>query len=338
MSDGDRHLSDISLRQLRALAAVLRSGSYTAAAIELGVTQPAVSLQLQTLQERTGLPLLERLNGRLRPTEAGLLLDVMSAKIEALFGETGRQLAAIRSGQGGKVSIGAVSTAKYFVPFAISAFQAAHPDIEVRLTIGNRGEILNLIRHNRLDVAIIGRPPDDIVLESQTMGEHPHVIIGAPGHRLAGRRGVPVELLSEETFLVRESGSGTRTLMERYFAGRGFQARIGMEIASNETIKQAVMAGLGIAFLSAHVIAAEVSDGRLAVLAVEGLPLLREWYVIRQPERAILPAAALIYAFLAREGQGYLPRLELAAATPADAASRMSPGALPAPAMLGKDR
>lgn len=309
MSNDGRHLRDATLRQLRALAIVARSGSYTAAATSIGVTQPAVSLQIQTLQERLGLRLFERANGRLVPTQAGALLVVLSQHIETLVVETERQLAAMRAGQGGQVSIGAVSTAKYFVPFIISAFQEAHPNIEVRLVIGNRGEVLSLIRSNQLDLAIMGRPPDDLILESQKLGDHPHVIICAPGHRLAGMGSVSVAALGGETFLVREPGSGTRTLMERYFIEHQLAARIGMEIASNETIKQAVMAGLGMAFISGHVIAAEVADRRIAVVKVKGLPLLREWFVIRRPERALLPAAARMYTFLSEQGRRHLPEL-----------------------------
>jgi LysR family transcriptional regulator for metE and metH len=311
MADDGRQLRDATLRQLRALAAVAESGSYTAAAGEIGVTQPAISLQIQTLQDRIGLPLFERANGRLIATEAGAMLAATSHEIEEILTETGRQLAAMRAGQGGQVAIGAVSTAKYFVPFAISAFQQAHPDIEIRLVIGNREEIIGLVRSNKLDIAIIGRPPDDIVLESQKLGDHPHVIICAPQHRLAARARVALADLADATFLVREPGSGTRTLMERHFAEHGLCARIGMEIASNETIKQAVMAGLGIAFISAHVIAAEVADRRLAIVPVEGLPLLREWFVIRRPERALLPAAARMYGFLAGQGSRHLPELPI---------------------------
>lgn len=309
MTNEGRHLRDATLRQLRALAIVARSGSYTAAATSIGVTQPAVSLQIQTLQERMGLPLFERANGRLVPTQAGALLVALSQHIETLVLETERQLAAMRAGQGGQVSIGAVSTAKYFVPFIISAFQQAHPNIEVRLVIGNRGEVLSLIRNNKLDLAIMGRPPDDLVLENQKLGDHPHVIICAPDHRLAGAISIDLAALGGETFLVREPGSGTRTLMERYFADHQIAARIGMEIASNETIKQAVMAGLGMAFISGHVIAAEVADGRIVVVQVKGLPLLREWFVIRRPERALLPAAARMYAFLSEQGRHHLPEL-----------------------------
>lgn len=309
MADDGRDLRDATLRQLRALSAVLRCGSYTGAAAETGVTQPAVSLQIQTLQDRTGLPLFERLNGRLIATEAGALLDALSQEIETIMLDAGRQLAAMRAGQGGRVAIGAVSTAKYFVPFAISAFQQAHPDIEVRLVIGNREDILGLVRGSKLDLAITGRPPEDIVLESQKLGDHPHVIICPPRHRLAALDRVSGADLAGETFLVREPGSGTRTLMERHFAERRLPARIGMEISSNETIKQAVMAGLGIAFISGHVVAAEVADRRLAIVKVDGLPLLREWFVVRRPERALLPAAARMFAFLSEQGHRHLPDL-----------------------------
>ena len=300
-------LRDTTLRQFRALSFVADTGSFTAAAAALGVTQPAVTSQIQALEAHVGLKLLERSAGRMRLTDAGAEVRALHAIIGEALGASGQRLEAMRTGVGGHVAIGAVSTAKYFVPFAIAGLRRAHPGIEIALVIGNRGEVLARLRQNELDLAVIGRPPDDMALERQSLGENPHVIIAAPGHALAGRAGLDARDLGEETFLLREPGSGTRGLMERFFKEGGLNPRIGMEITSNETIKQAVMAGLGIAFISAHCVAAERADGRLAALSVAGLPLMREWFVVRRPERPLLPATRLVFAFLAREGRRFLP-------------------------------
>jgi LysR family transcriptional regulator for metE and metH len=158
-----------------------------------------------------------------------------------------------------------------------------------------------------LDVAIIGRPPAELDLDCVLIGDHPHVIIAPPDHPLAGKTQIAVADLGNETFLNREPGSGTRALMERMFAEAGVTPRIGMEIASNETIKQAVMAGLGIAFLSAHTVGVELADRRLISLRIAGLPLVRSWFAVRCIEKMLLPPAHAFVKFLGQEAAQFLP-------------------------------
>jgi len=300
-------LHDLTLRQLRALSAVVRTKSVTGGAKWLHVTQPAVTLQIKNLQDRAELPLLQRTGAGMVPTEAGEALMLLWERIEAALADCRVTLDMIKGLTGGRVSIGVVSTAKYFAPFAIAAFARTHPGIDVRLVIGNRGEIIRALSNFALDVALIGRPPPELELDKVRIGEHPHVIIAPPGHRLARTESVAVADLAKEIFLNREPGSGTRALMERMFAEAGVTPRIGMEIASNETIKQAVMAGLGIAFLSAHTVAHELADGRLVSLSVAGLPLMRDWFVVRLVEKALLPPAQALVDFLSLEAVRFLP-------------------------------
>jgi LysR family transcriptional regulator for metE and metH len=292
---------------LRALRAVARTKSVTGAAEVLHVTQPAVTLQIRNLQERAALPLFQRTGAGMLLTEAGETLMLLYERIEAALDDCGATLDGIKGLTGGRVSVGVVSTAKYFAPFAIAAFARAHPGIEVKLVIGNRGEIIQALTDFALDVALIGRPPPELELEKVRIGEHPHVIIVPPDHPLTRAETVAVTDLADETFLNREPGSGTRALMERVFADAGVTPRIGMEIASNETIKQAVMAGLGIAFLSGHTVAHELADGRLVSLPVEGLPLIRDWFVVRRIDKALLPAGKALVDFLSHEAVRFLP-------------------------------
>jgi len=161
----------------------------------------------------------------------------------------------------------------------------------------------------RFDVAVTGRPPDGIEVESALIGDHPHVLIAPVDHPLARRRAIDPKLIANETILVREPGSGTRQLTERFLARAGVKPKIGMEIGSNETIKQAVIAGLGIAFISAHTIEAEIEDGRLAMLDVVGLPEMRKWYVVRPAAKRLMPAAAALRNFLVSEGHASLPKI-----------------------------
>lgn len=298
------------MRQLRALAAVARSRNVTEAANRLGLTQPAVTLQLKNLEDLAGLPILQRTADGMVPTEAGAAILALTDRVEAAVEDCATALDMLKGLTGGRVAIGAVSTAKYFVPFVIAAFSRLHPAIELSLTIGNREDVVGGLRDFTLDLAITGRPPDDLVVERLLIGPHPHVIVGPAGHPLAGGEPVPVQALVDETFIIREPGSGTRALMEKLFREAALSPRIGMEISSNETIKQAVMAGLGIAFISAHTVATEVQDGRLALLPVEGLPVVRDWFVVRRTDKALLPPARVLMEFIGTEAGAFLPGFE----------------------------
>lgn len=302
-------LRAVTLRQLRGLAAVVREGSVARAAEVTHVTAPAVSLQLRQLEELVGVPLLERLPGGYRPTEAGARLLAAAARIEQALSEAADAIDLLRDAEGGRVALGVISTAKYFAPAAVAAFKRRHPKVEIRLLVGNREEMLAALEGYDLDLAITGRPPEAFEVERRPIGEHPHVVIAAPGSPLVGRKGLRLADLAGETFLLREPGSGTRLLLQALFRERGLEPPPGMEIGSNETIKQAVIAGLGIALLSAHTIAHEVRDGRLAILDVEGLPLVRQWFVVNRRDKRLLPAALALRDFLAREGRHYLPTL-----------------------------
>jgi len=196
------------------------------------------------------------------------------------------------------------------VPFAISGFSKLHPEIEVRLTIGNRKEIGAALRGYDLDFAIMGRPPVDIEMDVRLIGDHPHVIIAPTAHRLARKSKLALADLALETFLTREPGSGTRGLMEQLFESAGVRPTIGMEMSSNETIKQAVIAGLGIAFISAHTVATELDERRLAMLDVVGLPIIRQWFVVSRKDKVLLPPAQAMQRFLGDQGAQFLPRTQ----------------------------
>src|SRR5215471_8300394 len=266
---------DLTIRQLRALSAVHSAGSITSAASRLNLTQPAVTLQLRNLQTLAGLPLIQRTGDGMSLTDAGSHVLALVERIESALLDCEQSLDMIAGRTGGRVSIGAVSTAKYFVPFAIAAFSKLHPKIGITLKVGNREDIREALRGYDLDIAIMGQPPPDVPVEKRLMGEHPHAIVAAAGHWLAKDSGLAVVDLTYETFITRERGSGTRMLMEQFFQSSDLQPKIGMEMDSNETIKQAVIAGLGVAFISLHTVASEIQDGRLVTLDIAGLPVMR---------------------------------------------------------------
>jgi LysR family transcriptional regulator for metE and metH len=304
-------MRDVSLKHLRIVAAIARTGKVLGAAELLNVTPPAITLQLKQLEEILRLPVFERSRDGMKLTEAGRILLDGATRIEAELAACGEALNAMRGLTGGSVSIGVVSTAKYFAPAALGAFRREHPDLDLKLFVGNREDTIRGLAALEFDIVIMGRPPEGLDVKSAVLGENPHVIIARPDHPLAGKRRVTMADLGQEKFLMREPGSGTRGLMERIFARSRHQPKIGMEISSNETIKQAVMAGLGIAFLSAHTVAAEIETGRLVILNVEGLPAWRQWRVVRHAAKRLTPPGAALWDFLQQQGSRHLPALDL---------------------------
>jgi len=305
----NRDMRRVTLKQLRALEAVMKAGSLSGAAETLHVTPPAVAMQIRLLEAAAGMPLFQRTEHGLRATDGGRELLATTSLIEDALAECGEALETLRGMDGGRVSVGVVSTAKYFAPRALADFAKEHPKVEMQLHIGNRAEMIEALRNYDLDLAITSRPPDDFAIERAGFGNHPHIIIGPPEHPLAGRRRLTLEELADEPFLLREKGSGTRHLMEKMLAKAGLAGSRGMEIGSNETIKQSVMAGLGIALISAHTVCAEIQDGRLTPFDVRGLPLNTRWFVIKRKDKRLLPAAQAVWDFLARSGGRFLPEI-----------------------------
>jgi DNA-binding transcriptional LysR family regulator len=242
-------------------------------------------------------------------TEAGREVAEAARRIDAVLAEADATLGDLAGFRRGVVSAGITSTAKYFAPRALGAFSRRHPGLELRLGVGNRAETIAGLRDHTLDLAVMGQPPVELSVSASPIGPHPHVIVTAHDHHLADRKRLHPTELEHEIFLVREEGSGTRSLMQRFFADAGVTPRIGMELGSNETIKQAVLAGLGIAFLSAHTIELEVQTNRLVILDVVGLPATRQWFAVHMQDRRLTLAARALHQFLVTEGAQFLPDL-----------------------------
>ena len=295
-------MRNVTLRQMRVFAAVARHLSFTRAAQELHLTQPAVSQQVSLLEEEVGMPLFEKIGRKIRLAPAGTELLRYATQVTELLREAGETLAAMRGLKRGVLKLGAVSTAKYFAPTLLSAFTPAYPEVTIKFTVANREEIVRLLGANELDLVIMGRPPRELDTTAEPFARHPFVIIGSLDHPLARRRHIPLKSLARESFIIREQGSGTRASMEHVFRERGVHYRASMEVSSNETIKQAVMAGMGLSFISAHTIGLEAQAGRLAILDVAGLPIVRDWYVIHLREKILSPIAAAFRAYLLQNG------------------------------------
>jgi DNA-binding transcriptional LysR family regulator len=299
-------MRDATVRQLQVLVEVAQQSSFTRAAERLRLTQPAVSMQMKALERRAGLPLAERVGRTIALTDAGREMLRHARAVLRSLQDAEDALAALRGLRSGRVFIAAVSTAKYFAPKLLSLFSRQHPEVELKLAVNNRDAVIQKLMENDLDLALMGTPPTHLEATAFRFAKHPLVIIAAPDHPLAGLKRVPVKALEDETFLVREPGSGTRAAMERFFAANRIRPAATMEISSNETIKQAVMAGMGLSFVSQHAIGMEISLGALAILNVEGLPILREWNLVHRAEKRLSPAALAFKKFVLREGRAFL--------------------------------
>lgn len=299
-----------NLRSLLALSAVSRHGSFSGASQELNLTSPAVHTQLKNLEEVVETPLVIRSgSGPMKTTEAGMILVAAAARINAELEKSMSDIDALRQGKMGHIRLGVVSTGKYFAPSLVAALKQKHPDIEIDLAIGNRGQVISMLDAKALHLAIMGRPPQTPEVRSTTIGPHPYILIAGPDHPLAGLSAVSPEALLKETFIAREDGSGTRLLMTRYLdeigAGQTYKVSV---MGGNETIKQAVIAGLGVAMLSKHTVIEELNAGRLVSLNLDGLPLHRHWHLIQPLNIPESPASETIRDEISDMKGSFLPR------------------------------
>ena len=306
----------VTLRQLQIFVVAASHLSFARTSEQLHLTQAGVSLQIKQLEEMAGFALFERRGRKVALTEAGEVLLRYAQRIQDALKDADGALSALKGLTGGRIRVGVVSTAKYFAPALLARFQARYPGVRVSLSVNNREVIVRELERDEIDVAIMGQPPQRIATEAVAIADHPLVVIAAPQHPLASARRIRLEALAGQMFLVREQGSGTRSSMERFFAERGFEPKIGNEMSSNETIKQAVMAGMGLALISRHTIGLELATRRLAVLDVVGLPLMRRWYVVRRAGRFASPATMAFVDFVVASTPGLLAELHPADAKP----------------------
>lgn len=290
------------MRQLRVFEAVARLRSFSRAADELHLTQPAVSAQIRELETHAGLPLFDRIGKRIHLTQAGAtLLDHGRAILEQLR-EADQALAQLKGLAGGTLQVGVISAGDYFFPHLLAEFARRHPGVRLDLRVRNRDGLMRELADNLADLAIMVRPPDGDEAVSEAFAPHAYVIVAPPSHPLARTRRIPLERVLDAPFIVREQGSDTWQAMRDALGPRLGSLRIGMEIGSNETIKQAVIAGLGLSFLSAHAVALEIATQRLVVLDVVGFPVMRSWYVVHRRDKRLPPVAVAFRAFLIAEG------------------------------------
>ena len=307
-------MKNATLRQLRVFESAARHLSLTRAAEELHLTPPAVSIQVRQLEGHAHAELFERVGRRLRLTQAG---EEVLGRVREILGHirgAEEAIAGLASLEQGLLDVAVINAGDYFFPWIIAAFRERHRRIRIRLTVGNRGELLARLAGHEIDLAVMSHPPAQSAFVAEPFAPHPHVIVAAPGHPLARKRSVTLETIAREPLITREAGSATRLAMEQAFSESGVVPRIEMEIASNETIKQAVAAGFGVGFLSSHAVQQELALGRLAVIPVKGFPVMRQWYVVHRRDRQLPRIAEAFQRFLVREGARLIRKHEKARA------------------------
>ncbi|HUO19158.1 MAG TPA: LysR family transcriptional regulator [Steroidobacteraceae bacterium] len=302
-------MKHVTLRQLRVFLAAARYMNFSRAAEELHLTQPAVSTQIKELATEAGLPLFERIGRRTYLTPAGAeMLECAKAVVQRLR-ESEEALGRLKGVTGGRLNVAVISAGDYFFPRLLAAFGASHPGVVFNLTVHNREGLLRQLAENLTDLAVMVRPPRDMDIVAIPFAPHPYVVVAAPDHPLAGVRQIPRAALNRERFLLREQGSDTWNSMREVFGRQFPRLKVAMQIQSTETIKQAVVAGFGIAFLSAHTLALDLLAGQLVVLDVQDFPAMLNWYLVHNRSKRLPPVAATFKEFLLREGAPLIERL-----------------------------
>ena len=291
-------MKNATFRQLKVFESVARNLSFSRAAEDLHQTQPAISTQVKRLEEHAGLPLFEQLGKKIHLTPAGVEMLHASRVILQQFKEVEETMTQFKGVSGGTLNVAVISAGDYFFPKLLVQFAGLHSGVSLNFNVVNREELLQQLADNVTDLAIMVRPPQHLDTVNVPFAPHPYVIVAPPGHPLVGRKRVPVSRLAREPFVVRETGSDTWNSMAEAFGEHMEKLNIAMKIRSTETIKQAVIAGMGVSFLSAHTIARELQARSLAVLDVQGFPMMAHWYVVHRSHKRLPPVAQAFRKFL----------------------------------------
>lgn len=292
---------NVTFRQLRLFLALADSGSVSAAARAMHVTQPTASMRLRQMSDTIGLPLYEVVGKRLSLTEAGRELVSTARTISAAWEAFEQEINAVKGLEGGKLRVAVVSTAKYFMPRLIGAFCKAHPRIDVSLEILNRDGVVDRLRNNQDDLYIMSMPPADVELVDEIVLPNPIVVIAPVGDHIASGKKVRLKDLSNERFILRERGSGTRMATDLHFRKTGFRPNVRLELGSNEAVKESVAGGLGYGIISRHALHGHERENGVHILNVEGFPLPSVWHIVHLASKRLSPIAHVFKQHVLKE-------------------------------------
>ncbi|HSC09369.1 MAG TPA: LysR substrate-binding domain-containing protein [Rhodanobacteraceae bacterium] len=301
-------LRRLSLRQLTVFLEAVRHMNFARAAETLHLTQPAISMQIRQLEGVVGLPLFERVGKRLALTPAGELFRHHAARVLGELQDAEQALQSMKGLRSGQANVGLVSTAKYFAPKLLAQFARHHPQVDIQFLVGNRETLINALRDNEIDFAVMGRPPEKLDASAEPVAENPHMFVAHKGHRLLRAVRFDLHELRDEAFLMREPGSGTRLVMEAVFKQHLFTPQRIMTLGSNESVKQTVMAGMGVSLLSLHTLELELRTGEIGLLDINGTPVMRSWHLVNMNAKMLSPAAAAFRQFLLEHTHTHLDK------------------------------
>lgn len=300
-------MRSVTFRQLRVFTEVARQLSFSRAAEALHLTPPAVTMQVKELESHVGLPLFERVGRQVHLTTAGEYFLLYAQRLLSTLKDADNVMARFKRVETGVLTVGLISTAGYFLPKLLAAFLADHPGVDVRLEVtGNMDKLLARMHSHDVDLAVMGRPPKEYAMRSEPFAAHPMVFVAPPGHPVLSVGHPPLAALAHYPLICREPGSEVRQVLDAYLKEHRLGPRIAMEIASNETVKASVMAGLGLGFLSLHAVGAELRGGLLHLAEFEGTPVMRTWNIVHQASKVLSPAAEAFRYFLMEEGEDHL--------------------------------
>ena len=292
-------MKNLTLRQIRIFLSAAKHMSFSRAAEELHISAPAISIQIKEMEDDIGVNLFTRENRKVALTSAGEYFLLYARRVSSTLNEANTMMERFRGTQFRYLKIGLVSTAKYFVPHMLVEFKKDFPNLQIKIEARNRQQLVELLRDGEIDVAIMGLPPKEIDTRAESFANHPHVFIANPNNPLAGQINILPDALTKYEIISREPGSGTRAIMEKYFAEHGVAPIVSMQMSSNETIKQAVIADLGISFVSLHTIGSELANKQIVLLDIQNTPIIRTWHVVALNKRnASQPAEAFRYFML----------------------------------------
>jgi len=297
---------NITLRQLKVFERVAKRLSFTRAAEELYLTQPAVSMQIRQFEDSVGLPLFERLGKKIFLTEAGEEMYCLSRAIEEKIYESEKSIEELKGAEGGRLVVSVASTVHYFAIRLLADFSKHYPNILINLKVTNRKGVLEQLEENETDIVLMGIPPENQDLVAHMFMDNPLVVIASPNHRLSKKKSVGLSELKSETFLMRERDSGTRSSVERFLKDKHIQLTTSMEMNNNEAVKMGVELELGLGIVSIHTVDQEVEDGRVVVLNVESFPILRQWFIVFRTGKRLSTVARKFEAFVKKEASRFV--------------------------------
>ncbi len=295
-------MKNITLRQIRIFLSISKHLSFSRAAEDIKITVPAISLQIKEMESNLGVLLFDRSNRKIELTAGGEYFLLYARRVVSTLNEANIMMERLRGSQSTTLKIGLVSTAQFFLPLLLAEFKKELPTIRIRLDVRNRQQLVQLLHDGEIDIAVMGKPPKEIDTRVEAFAEHPHIFVASSSSSIAKQTQLDPKLLNQLELISREPGSGTKAIMENYLTEHGISPLVTMEVSSNEAIKQAVAASLGISLVSLHTVRDEIRNGKIVILDFQGTPIIRTWHVVALNKRSSSQAAEAFRYFMLERG------------------------------------